>query len=336
MKIGLIGNRGHQNYVFEGLKHCPDISIVAISTGTNEDEIEPLLHRCQQEGYYPNIYPDYQDLLDQGDIEVVSIGGPFQFHARMSQEAIERGIHVFSEKPVALELAELNSLKRVYGEHPEVHFTTMLGLRYEPAFYTAWNAVNHGEIGDVRLIHAQKSYKLGNRQVYYHQRSTYGGTIPWVGSHAIDWVHWFSNAPFISVFARHTYQENNRYGTMEVSAACLFELQNEIFATVSLDYLRPVVASTHGDDRLRVVGTTGIIEVRHNHVFLTNTKAGDEKELNPHCERQIFCDFIAGIKGETQPLLDARDAFLVTEACLLARQSADEERPIYFRSDQNG
>jgi predicted dehydrogenase len=336
MKIGLIGNRGHQEYVFEGLRRCPWVSIVAISSGTDEDEIEPLKTRCLQSGQKPSVYADYHDLLDRGDITAVSIAGPFYAHARMSQEALEREIHVFCEKPVALNLEDLAVLKGIYQDHSELRFTAMLGLRYDPAFYTAWNAVQHGAIGETRLIHAQKSYKLGTRPDYYRQRSTYGGTIPWVGSHAIDWVHWFSGTHFLSVTARHSKRHNRDLGELEASAVCMFELANDIYATVNLDYFRPTVATTHGDDRLRVVGSDGVVEVRQGRVFLTNLQAGGEKELEPGCERQIFCDFIAGIEGKTVPLLNAWDAFIVTEACLLARQSADESSQIHFQEQING
>ena len=56
-----------------------------------------------------------------------------------------------------------------------------------------------GTVGQIRLMNAQKSYKLGRRNEFYKIRSTYGGTIPWVGSHAIDWLYWFSGEKFESV-----------------------------------------------------------------------------------------------------------------------------------------
>ena len=75
----------------------------------------------------------------------------------------------------------------------------------------------------MRLIDARKSYKLGKRPAYYHRRETYGGTIPWVGSHAIDWVLYFA-APrkFARVIATQSSEDNGGNGTMERSAICLF------------------------------------------------------------------------------------------------------------------
>jgi predicted dehydrogenase len=53
-------------------------------------------------------------------------------------------------------------------------------------------SIKQGSIGKVRLMNSQKSYKLGSRSEFYKHRQTYGGTIPWVGSHAIDWMYWLS------------------------------------------------------------------------------------------------------------------------------------------------
>ena len=332
MKLCMIGNRGHNNYVWQGLPLLPDVRVVGISPGTEQDAVDPLRVRCEDLGHTPQVFADYHDMLDQLKPDVVSVCGPFEQHTAMSIAALERGMHVFCEKPVALTLEDLAALKLAYteakGRFPNLHLAAMMGLRYDPAFYTAWQAVRHGLIGTVRLLNTRKSYKLDTREDYYRRRETYGGTIPWVGSHAIDWIHWFSGEMFKSVYATHSSQYNHDLGDLEISALCHFTLTHEVFASASIDYLRPRPAPTHGDDRVRVMGTDGAIEVEGGQVFLIH--ADGPQTLQPACDRQIFADFVARVKGEDAPLLDAGDVFAVTEACLLARQSADEERAVIF------
>ena len=110
-----------------------------------------------------------------------------------------------------------------------------------------------------------------------------------------------------------------------------FTLTNGVFASVSIDYFRPANASAHGDDRVRVVGTGGVIEVRGGEVFLINSETKGEETLTTACDRQIFHDFVEHIEGKTTSLLGAEETLVVTEACLLARQSADEGRIVNFR-----
>ncbi len=174
---------------------------------------------------------------------------------------------------------------------------------------------------------ARKSYKLGRRDAFYRSRATYPGTIPWVGSHAIDWIRWFADSEFETVFATQSAQHNRGCGELETAALCQFTLAGEVLASVSIDYFRPRGAATHGDDRIRVVGTEGVIEVSGGKVLLIDDDG--ERELAAECDRQIFRDFVAGVEGG-ECLISAADTLAVTEACLLARQSADEGRLVTF------
>jgi predicted dehydrogenase len=333
MKLVLVGNRGHQEYVFEGLKYLPDVHLAGISTGTPEDDPQELLTMCQQAGHHPVVYKDYLVMLDQVKPDVISIAGPFELHTEMCLQAFQRGIHVYCEKPVAITFNELERLQVAYTRS-QVHFQSMMGMRYDLAFYTAWRLVRQGMIGQIRLLNAQKSYKLGLRPAYYHRRDTYGGTIPWVGSHAIDWLYWFCQVPFLSVMAHHSNQANCGFGELETSALCLFTLSSDVFASASIDFLRPEASTTHGDDRLRVVGSAGIVEVRGGAVYLHNQETQGETLLSCTCDRHVFHDFIEQIRGDGDSLISAEDVFVVTEACLRARQSADEKRLIYFGGAQ--
>lgn len=340
MKLCMIGNRGgHDKYVWDALPHLPHVRVVGMASGAPEDDVTPWLRYCDALGFTPEVFSDYRQMLDQLQPDIVSICGPFELHAEMSAEALRRGIHVISEKPVALTFEQLGMLRAVYTEARAkfqgwyangLHFAALMNLRYDPAFYTAWRAVQEGAIGTVRLINTQKSYRLGRRDAYYRDRATYGGTIPWVGVHAFDWIYWFSGEKFTSVYATHSTQHNHDNGDLEMSALCHFTLTGDIFASASIDYLRPSTAPTHGDDRVRVMGTDGAIEVRGGRAYLINAETEGESELPVACEKQIFQDFVEHIEGKTTALLSPEDVFAVTEACLLARQSADEGRVIPF------
>ncbi len=328
MKIGLVGARGHWNYVFEALPKLPHVQIVAVCPGSDQDDISPLVNAAAQRGAPPVQYPDYRTMLEQAAVDIVSICGPFEEHACMCIDAFRRGIHVFCEKPAALTLADLDLLRSAH-QASGVHFATMMGLRCTPAFLCARKLVQDGAVGTVRMLSARKSYKLGQRPAWYHDRKTYGGTIPWVGSHAIDWIYWFSGqAPFRSVSALHSRKHNAGLGDCEMTAVLQFELDQEILATATLDYLRPAAAPTHGDDRIRVAGTEGIVEVEGDRVTLTNVDGA--KEIMPVDCPTVFEDFVLNASQPEKALLGPEDVWAVTRACLLARQAADERRTILF------
>jgi predicted dehydrogenase len=331
MNLAIIGKRGHIGYVLDGLERLPDIQVVGLSAGAPGDDISDLTGWCAVHGQSPAVHDDYRDMLDAVRPDMVAVDGPYDLHAEMCIEAFQRGLHVFSEKPVATTYDQLADLRAAYAE-TDVHFASMVGLRYDPAFYTAWQCVREGGIGRVRLIDTRKSYKLGQRPEHYTKRETYGGTIPWVGSHAIDWMHWFSGKRFVSVCAAQSTACNAGHGDLEATAMCQFTIEEDIFATLSIDYLRPATAPTHGDDRIRVVGADGVIEVRNGEVFLVQEGAEGERKPEPRCDRQIFCDFVSQVTGKAESLVGAEETFVVTEACLKARESADIGKVVTFAS----
>ena len=64
------------------------------------------------------IHTSYEDLLEKGDLDAVVIATPSHLHAPMVRAALERGIHVFCEKPFCLdwrEAAELADLAEAKG-----------------------------------------------------------------------------------------------------------------------------------------------------------------------------------------------------------------------------
>lgn len=328
MKIALVGVSGHTGYVLSGVRGDADAGIVGLAPGSSGEDASVLLPAFAEAGLpKPGLFDDYRRMLDECQPDVVAVAPHFGDIAGVVSDALERGLHVFAEKPLA---TTPEGLARVEAAAAAARgkLGCMLALRYDPAFYAGWLAVRGGAIGAVRLVSAQKSYKLGRRSAFYADRASYGGTIPWVGSHGIDLLLWFGGAGFRSVYAAHSRVANGGNGDLEVSAFCQFAMADEIIGTVSIDYLRPSAAPTHGDDRIRVAGTRGVLEVRDAKAVLIGE--GGVRELSPVPGPGIFQDFLRLVRGEGASRLTAREALDVTRACLLARESADEGRPIAF------
>jgi predicted dehydrogenase len=327
MKICIIGSSGHVGYAINGVKKDKDLKIMGIAPGSKGENIEKILNLIDKKEKV-EVFDDYIEMLDKINPDIAVVACHFGDHARVTTSALERGINVFTEKPVATTIEDLEMVKSAYKSSRK-KLCAMFGLRYKPWFLTAWHKVKGGAVGEIRLINAQKSYKLGNRDEFYKHRESFGGTIPWVGIHGIDWIYWFSGARFKSVYATHSRKYNRDHGDLETTALCHFTLEREIFASLSIDYLRPESAPTHDDDRLRIVGTEGIIEVLKEKVYLINKECkGEEIPLLP--EGDIFLDFVNEIKGKGKCMISAEDSFYVTYISLMARLSADEGRVIYI------
>jgi len=324
----MIGLRGHHGYVLDGLKLLPEIKVTGIGSGC-EDDISPLKAKCEALGHNPKTFTDYRQMLDDEKPDIVCVDGPFELHAEMCVEALHRNINVFCEKPISLTITDLERVRKAFNSTSTVHLASMVGLRYAPAFMTAWKEVKNGAVGKVKMITTQKSYKLGKRSEFFKKRSTYGGTIPWVGSHSLDWIYWFSGSKFKSVYASHDSSDNFDLGDLEITSLYQAVMENGVLASGNIDYLRPASAPAHGDDRVRVAGTEGVIEVMGGKVNLMNASGNREIECKP--DRQIFADFVHHVQGKSISLVDAEQTFDLTEACLLARESADSGKVMFFK-----
>jgi predicted dehydrogenase len=336
-RLAFIGSRGHYSTVLRELPEHPGQRIVAVADGGEGDSSTPIVNwtRTQACTETPTNYgSDWIRLLDEAAVDAVVLCGPFELQATMASAAIERGVHVMVEKPGALHMEDLAMLRTACERRPDVHLASMLFSRYAAGFYTAAQIVRAGAIGDIRLIEARKSYKLGARGGHFKQRRTYGGTILWVGSHAIDWVAWMAGQAFRSVYATHSSAGNDaQLGSMERSALCHFKLTNGCAASVAIDVFRPDRAPTHGDDWIRLVGTKGVIEARPGKLVLIDAHQDGIEPLPLTCERKPWRDFVDHVERRASAIVDANDTLRLADACLRARQSADENRVVEFDLD---
>jgi predicted dehydrogenase len=316
-RVAIIGARGHTHYVFTGLERLPRVRVTAVV------DADPVAKWCAEHGHQPKLYSDWRAMLNEVKPQALVVCGPFEQRATMTIEALHRDIPVFVEKTAALNADDLERLRTAHRAHPNIVLSCMMGHRYEPGIFTAAKLVREGAVGEVRLMNTRKSYKLGKRDPFYSNRATYGGTIPWVGSHAIDWILWMSGKSITSAYASQSSAHNEDNGTLERSAACLLELTDGAIATASLDFFRHPNAPTHGDDWIRIVGTGGTLEAKAQSVTLINADNDGSRPTDVSCDRQIFVDFIEAIEGVRTPLIGANETLALTEACLLARESAD-------------
>ena len=302
MKACFIGNVGHSRQAYAVLRKRADVALLGIARGS-EHEDEERLKRIPLP-----LYDCYEKMLDELKPDLCVVSPVFGKTGEVVRACAARGIDVFSEKPVATTLSELDAVERAVRESG-IRFSAMHYLRVRPSFYHAARMVRGGAIGEVRLVTAQKSYKLGGRAAWYADRALYGGTIPWVGIHAIDWIYAFTGKRFLSVTAQ-------AFGSPETAALCQFELENGAMASVNLDYYRPASAPSHDDDRIRVAGTEGVIEVIRDRVTLID---GDgERELSFSEAPELLTAFLSG-----EDVISMDEIFYLTRVALLAREAAD-------------
>jgi len=295
MKVCFIGACGHSRQAYNYLITREDVEILAYAPGSEHETKIPAFAR---ELPY---FEDYKAMLDQVQPDYAVVSPVFGLTASVILECARRKIHVFSEKPVATTLEDLERVEKAVRESG-IRFCAMHYLRYDPAFYLGAKLVKNGAIGEVKLVTAQKSYKYGTRPDWYKDAKLYGGTIGWVGIHAIDWIYHFTGKGFLSVTTQ-------KVG--EMAAVCQFALEDGVIGAMNLDFYRPAGAATHGDDRVRCAGTQGVLEVRDGKVILITPEITEIME--PEQAPELLEEFLAG--GG----IPAEEIFYLTRVALRTR-----------------
>src|SRR5689334_4187523 len=101
LQVGVVGIGWAGQQHLKAYPALDGVRIVSVA-GMEQD----LRDSLQAEYAIPNAFADWQDMLDHGGLDAVSVAVPTFLHAPISIAALERGIHVLSEKPIARNAAE--------------------------------------------------------------------------------------------------------------------------------------------------------------------------------------------------------------------------------------
>ncbi len=307
MRVAIIGASGHWAYALNELKNH---TVVGICAGFDGENVENVQKTLKNNGIFCEISADFDAVLAK-EPQIAIINTRFDLNAKYTRLCLEKNIYVFSEKPLALTEEALKDIKNV---KTSAFVSCMFGISYEGWCLTVKEAVK--SIGTIRMINGRKSYKLGIRPDFYKNKDTFGGIMPWVGIHAMHWIYFTTGLKFSKASAISSNLENFNNGDLETASAATFLMENGAIATVSADYYRPESASTWDDDRLRVVGTKGIVEYEKGKVTLIDEKG--ERELSLLDSQDIFKLFVDRIKDNSSGV-SMEESIYITEIALKCR-----------------
>jgi predicted dehydrogenase len=142
-------------------------------------------------------YDDYDRMLRELDLDAVLIATPSKTHAGMVRAALDRGLHVFCEKPFTLSPSDSAELTALANERSLV---TQVGYhnRFVGAFREVKRLLDLGAIGDVThaLGEAYGPVVLKPKGgTWRSQREQGGGCLYDYAAHPIDLLNWYLGEP---------------------------------------------------------------------------------------------------------------------------------------------
>lgn len=200
----------------------PNVNLVAVA------DVDPTALYKVARTYRARPYTDYRAMLDQEAMDLVSLVVPTALHHPMAKEVIERGIHVFIEKPFTLCVAEGKELIAAASEKG-IKLAVGHIERFNPAVAEMKRHLEHGQLGRVYQIHARR---VGP----FPPRVDDVGVILDLATHELDIMEYITNSPVSSLYAE---TERKIHGSHEDLLLGVLKFENGTVGVLDINWLTP-------------------------------------------------------------------------------------------------
>jgi predicted dehydrogenase len=279
------------------------------------------------------VYPDYDAMLRDPLVQIVSIATPNYLHAEQAILAARAGKNILIEKPPAIQLADLLSMQKAVkaaGVKTIVSFV----LRWNPLVKTMKKYISSGELG--KIFFAQVDYwHTSGRGVAGHwttQRSTGGSAFLTGGNHAVDAIRWLVGSEITEVTAygaqinpTYEYQptmlaiarfENGAVG--KISAV----LEAKIPYQFNIDLLGE--RGTFRNERLWLPETI----IQQNDWLKLPTITPNSGDVVHHPFVDEVEHFVDCIRNDRETIVNLEDAVKTIQVCMAIDRSAATGQPV--------
>jgi predicted dehydrogenase len=330
IRVGFYGAGGIGCYHMDYLRQMPEVDLVAAC-----DPMKPERGQRVQAQYGVTPYHSADDLLDQASIDVLYVCVPPHLHQGVEIKAARRGIHLFVEKPIELDLERARETERAIDEAGVI---TMVGYnwRYLDVTDQCRQLMENQTIGMVL------GYWMGGLPgvQWWQTKQSSGGQIVEQATHVFDIARYLVG----EVKAVHAYGDQRlltdvpQLTVEDVATTCL-QFANGAVGTISCTsalssgylvgltlVLRDLVAELHLD-------VPGGLDYQHATPWLRTIQPFQRRAVQGQNdsyrrEDEVFIDAVrtGNPQAIRSPYSDARKTLAVTLAAQRAVDSGSEQQ----------
>ncbi|WP_442598945.1 Gfo/Idh/MocA family protein [Neobacillus sp. D3-1R] len=325
LRMGVIGVGGiaQGRHIPTFLKLSDQVTIEAIS-----DVNETTARNVAEKFNISNVYSDYRDMFK--DVDAVTICTPNKFHAEITIAALEAGLHVLCEKPMAMTPEECQSMIDAADKSGKV-----LAIAYHYRFMkdsrAAKQVILENEIGQpiVARAKALRRRKVPGWGVFTNKELQGGGSLIDYGCHFIDLSLWLLGNPKVVEVSGSTYnhlskmpEQLNQWGSFNHET---FEVDDHVTAYIKFDNGASLLFETSwmanikdDEESLSISGLTGGIDLfpfqlnQMKHGMLLNSEAnwvpGEDDPSIPQAQ-----NFINSCLGLEELIVKPEEALQVSQ-----------------------
>ncbi len=284
------------------------------------------------------VFSDLDIMLQKVAMDALFVISSTSMHAGQIIKGLQAGLHVFSEKPLAITVEECRKVEEIAKQHPDQIAVVGFVRRFDQSYQYAKRKIDQGAIGRPFLIRSQTVDKdsIADWQIKYVLQS--GGIFHDFNVHDIDLARWFLASEIKTVWSiggAYKYPAFAEAGDADnVISTC--RLANGTMAVINAGR-----TATHGHDTYtEIVGTEGSILIgrpAQKHLVQIYDKHGSRREwVEVFWDRfsdaflTMTKDFIECIQAGKKPELTLNDATQVTRVAIAFTESFQQGKLIHL------
>jgi UDP-N-acetylglucosamine 3-dehydrogenase len=274
---------------------------------------------------------DSNDALFE-EVDAVVVCSENKHHARDAIPALQGGVHVLCEKPIATTVEDARAMIQA-SEASGSQLRTAFPVRYLSTMVRAREVVRGGSLGRVFAINGTNHGQMPGGW-FLDPELAGGGAVMDHTVHLADILRWMLDVEVGSVYA----EVDTFFGAGEADDAAILTLDLEggrvadgAFATIDPSWSRGDGYPTWGDVTLRIAGTSGVLDIDP---FAQPLRTFDHREGTPawtylgeDMNALMLSDFLHGVTEGRPSGASGLDGLRTLEIVLAAYRSGEDHEP---------
>ena len=169
IRVGILGAGWAGESHAVAFSQLPYVEVAALwsRTRTTAEMLAQQLNQSRLQ-----VYDNWQELIEQAKVDVISIATPPMLRREPVLAALEKGCHILIEKPFSVGLTDAQAIIQAANSANTIT-ATCFNWRYAPAYQVAWRAVQEGQLGRIRDVRTEWRFRVITRDFLVKR--------PWAG-----------------------------------------------------------------------------------------------------------------------------------------------------------
>lgn len=317
-----------------------DIEIIAYRYHKSErvfdSDMKIIANETLTDTYGIREFDSYEKALDAKP-DIVIIANPNNMHVSYAIQAAQKGIDIFIEKPLAVNLERTEELEETIHKK-DVVCQVGFQQRYHPCIKLIKSYLETEKLGEIVSVNVEVGERISKMHCYedyqdmLESHRKLGGGVVLCQVHELDYIFWLFGMP------DSVYSVGGKRSTFDIdvedAATTIFRYKkenNEFAVVLHQDFLQyPPVR------KCKIIGTKGRIEVDLLNACFCYQGYEESKAVNKIFDgfdrNEMFMaemrDFFECVEARNRPKCDAEEALMSTKIGLAIKKSFEEKREV--------